>query len=187
MRAGRNRSGLAAVLAGLLAFAWAPGRAGAEEALETAVKATYLYKLAPFVEWPATAFEGPGAPLSICVVGEDPFGSVLDRAVAGQRVGARAILVHRLPLIHAREGCEIMYLGGSRAQSVAQALKIVRGEPVLTVTDGSGARGIVDFVLTQGRVRFRIDEQEASDSGLRISSKLLGLAVSVVPRRTGRP
>ncbi len=172
-----------AALVGVLAFACLASAATAQDTLETAVKATYLYKLAPFVEWPSRAFESPLAPVEICVVGDDPFGSVLDRAVAGQRAGSRSIFVRRLAVAHGREGCQIMYLSGSHAQSAAQALKTVRGEPVLTVTDGGGARGMVDFVLVEGRVRFRIDDRAAAESGLRISSKLLGLAVSVTPRR----
>jgi hypothetical protein len=39
--------------------------------------------------------------------------------------------------------------------------------------------------MTQGRVRFRIDDQTAADDGLSISSKLLSLAVSVRLRKAG--
>ena len=56
----------------------------------------------------------------------------------------------------------------------------MRGAPVLTVTDDAGdpaARGMIDFVLRDGRVRFRIDPRAAERSGLVISSKLLSLAV----------
>jgi len=65
---------------GTIWFAAAPTHA--QDSLETAVKATYLYKFAPFVTWP----QRPG-PFVICVVGRDPFGPVLDQAVAGQRAG----------------------------------------------------------------------------------------------------
>ena len=70
--------------------------------------------------------------------------------------------------------------GSSRRQSPAEALREIRGQPVLTVTDEAGdpnARGMIDFVLREGRVRFRIDPRMAERSGLLISSKLLSLAV----------
>ncbi len=38
-------------------------------------------------------------------------------------------------------------------------------------------RGMIDFVLKDARVRFRIDPRAAERSGLTISSKLLSLAV----------
>jgi len=56
---------------------------------------------------------------------------------------------------------------------------------VLTVTDSQSSPGIVDFVADEGRIRFRIDDQAAAENDLAISSKLLRLAMSVVPRRGG--
>ena len=157
--------------------------ARAQESLETAVKAAYLYKFAPFVQWPVEA-RGPGTPFTVCVVGADPFGPVLDRAVVGQKVGDRPIVIRRLSLAAHDSPCEIAFLGGSHAQSVRDELVALHGAPVLTVTDAAASPGVVDFALTQGRVRFRIDDQTAAEDGLTISSKLLSLAVSVRPRKT---
>jgi hypothetical protein len=83
--------------------------------------------------------------------------------------------------------CQIAYLGGSRAQPVKEALRVLRGAPVLTVTDGPAAPGVVDFAIADSRVRFRIDEATATDDGLTISSKLLGLALSVTQRQVSGP
>lgn len=167
-----------------LALALAPQVRADDHTLETAVKATYLYKLAPFVTWPAGALP-PRAPFAICVVGMDPFGPVLDRAVAGQSIGDHPILLRRVSRVDASAACPLMYLGGSHGQSVKDALKVLHGLPVLTVTDGAAAPGIVDFAVVGGRVRLRIDEQAAADGGLTISSKLLGLALSVRARNPG--
>ena len=161
-----------------------PAVAQAQESLEVAVKAAYLYKFAPFVEWPAAAAHPAGAPFTVCVVGADPFGPVLDRAVAGQKVGDRPIAVRRLATAAHDSPCDIAFLGGSRAQSVKDELVVLHGAPVLTVTDGGTATGVVDFALTEGRVRFRVDDQTAAEDGLTVSSKLLSLAVSVRPRKT---
>jgi hypothetical protein len=176
----------AAILAGSLALVLACPVAG-DETLEAAVKASYLYKLAPFVDWPARAFSGPSDPLNICVVGRDPFGTVLDRAIAGQRSANRPILARRLARAVPDSGCQIMYLGGSPIQSVKEALSVVHGTPVLTVTADSFPAGIIDLTLDRGRVRLRIDDAQAAQGGLAISSKLLGLAISVKPRAGAGP
>ncbi len=144
--------------------------------LEVAVKASYLYKLAPFVDWPVN---DTGRPLVICVVGSDPFGETLDRAVAGQSFGARPFVIARVDSIGPDSTCNIAYLGGSTTQSTAKALRAIHGMPVLTVTDGTDPAGIVDFAVQDGRVRFRIDQRAATESHLPISSKLLNLALSV--------
>jgi hypothetical protein len=147
------------------------------------VKATYLYKLAPFVDWPAASFPAPDSPFDLCVIGDDPFGSVLDRAVAGQRVAGHPIVVHRIAQAQRGSACEMAFVAGSRSQPVKEALHQLAGTPVLTVTDSQSSPGIVDFVTDEGRVRFRIDDQAAAGNELVISSKLLRLATSVVPRR----
>jgi hypothetical protein len=177
MKTGRS----ATFLALLALLAWSGG-ARADQPLELAVKATYLYKLAPFVTWPATAWGAPNAPLVICIQGQDPFGPVIDRAIAGQRIGGRQVVVRRLPHIDAASGCQIAYLAGSDAQPASVALNEIGKAPVLTVTDqdrGPGAVGDVHLVLLEGRVRFVIDNGQAQQQGLAISSKLLALALKV--------
>ena len=177
----------AALLFAVLVGMSIPGPALAKRTLEYAVKATYLYKLAPFVQWPDSAFVSSTSPIVICIVGEDPFGRLLDEAVADQSVSGRPIAVRRYEIIDSDSGCHIIYAAGSKALSVAEILRIVRDEPVLTVTDEtsddpSGATGMVHFVISSNRVRFHIDDIAAAQSGIVISSKLLNLALSVKSR-----
>jgi hypothetical protein len=150
--------------------------------LEYAVKATYLRKFAPFIEWPSPAAEFPGGAFTVCVAGADPLGAVLDRAVNGQEVAGRPIAVRRLATVTGNPGCAVLYATGSEAEPVAAILAAVRGAPVLTVTDGAtdpAAKGIINFVIQDDRVRFEIDNSAAVADGLTISSKLLSLAVHV--------
>lgn len=180
----QRRIALGMALGLAVGLGWVGGAqsGGQAETLELAVKATYLYKLAPFVSWPPGAWSEPNAPLVICVQGADPFGPVLDRATEGQTVGAHSVVVRRLARLDADSGCQIAFIAGSVGQSLAQALLAVSGAPVLTVTDESRAaapRGIVNLVLEGGKVRFTIDAAQADRSGLVISSKLLALALAV--------
>lgn len=159
--------------------------AEAQNSLEYAIKATYLYKLAPFVEWPPSVFNSASQPLVLCVAGDDPFGEVLDHALSNQQVGSHPIRLRRVPAADVTAGCHILYAAGSARRSVAQILDAVRGAPVLTVTDGARdprARGMVHLVVHDNRVRFEVDERAAAESGLVISSKVLRLALSVRPR-----
>ena len=175
MHSARRTAWLSRVGACLLA-ACCMGAAQAGESLEYGIKATYLYKFAPFVEWPEKVFPSPESPINVCVSGANPFGGALDRIVTGQRVGGRPIAVRHLGQIAPDSGCQIAFLGGSPEQSAAQAAALLRGQPVLTVTDGSGG-GIVSFVIVDNRVRFAIDKNAADEAHIVISSKLLSLAV----------
>jgi hypothetical protein len=170
---------LTRIAAGLALLANLGGTARAAELpLEYAVKASYLYKFAPFVQWPPAAFESPTSPLAICIAGQDPFGSALAEAVRGQHVNGHPIVVRRVENVRPGIACQILFVGGGDS---GEALQAVAHEPILTVTDHnrSGAGGMIQFVMVAGRVRFMIDQAAAQDSGIAISSKLLGLAVSV--------
>jgi len=153
-----------------------------DSAIEFEVEATYLYKFAPFVEWPASAYASPSSPLNLCIVGSDPVASIVDQAAAGQSVGTHPVAVHHIPEAVPGAGCQIMYIAGTEGQSVQQALAAMKGAPVLTVTDEAshpGDRGIISFVVSDNHVRFDIDDAAAAQAGVTISSKLLGLAHSV--------
>jgi hypothetical protein len=150
----------------------------AQSSVEYAVKAAYLAKFAPFIEWPQSAFAGPTAPLNICILGSDPFGADLDKALAGQKDGEHPLTVRRMTAPDAVVGCQILYTRDEeRAEMTLTDLKT---QPVLTVTDsGMRAHGIISFVVIQNHVRFDIDNAAAEAAGLSISSKLLGLAHAV--------
>lgn len=153
--------------------------------LETTIKATYLYKFEGYVDWPKGTFASPESPVTLCIVGSDPFGEVLDQALSKQIAGGRLVTARRLASVSGNTGCNVMYIAGSDTQSVEQALGVVRGTPVLTITDsasGSSETGVINFVVEDNRVRFQIDPAAASQNGLTISSDLLKLAVSAKPR-----
>lgn len=156
--------------------------------LETAIKATYLYKFAPFVEWPDGAFASDTAPLQLCILGDDPFGEALEEAVAGQRVGAHAIAVLRIKNSRAATGCQIVYIGSTNARAVSTTLDALGDASTLTVTDlpeGASAHGVINFVVEANHVRFDIDAEAAAHNRLVISSKLMQLARSTKPKRGG--
>lgn len=149
--------------------------------LEYAVKATYLYKLAPFVNWPPTAFAAPDTPFRICVVGDDPFDDFLENAVTGRRFGTHPFAVRRLDTLSPGADCQIVFISRMPSQGMRQALEAVRGKPVLTVVDSTVPvqGGIVQFVMDHGRVGFDIDTAAAARNHITLSSKLLNLALAV--------
>lgn len=161
------------VLAGPTAAA-----ATAQTNLEYSVKANYLVRFAAFVEWPPRAFSGPQAPVVICVAGRDPFGATLTNAARGQTAFGRRLVVRRPATAAAVTGCHILYVGQG-AGALVPATTVHPG--LLVVTDAAAVanQGMIHFVLADDRVRFHIDQQLASRSGLSINSRLLNLALTV--------
>lgn len=171
----------AAVLLGPL-LGWSqPGFA--QSASEYELKAAFLYKFAGFVNWPEPLQSA--SPVRLCVVGDDPFGPALDRIVSGQTVAGRPIAVERFAVAQRGIPCHVAYLAGSRIQTTRDALAALKGQPVLAVTDESRApadKGIIHFLVRQNRLRFEIDDLQAAENHLTLSSKLLSLATTVKAR-----
>lgn len=157
------------------------GAAALQAGLEYPVKANYLVRFAAFVDWPPTAFATAQSPMVICVVGRDPFGSVLDRAAAAQTAHGRPLAIRRPATRAAAAGCHIIYLGRGGGELIAPR-ETLPGSLVVTDAASGPARGAVHFAISDDRVRFHINNRSAQRSGLSISSRLLNLALTVEGR-----
>lgn len=163
-------------------------RADAPPVRETQLKAVFLFNFAQFVDWPGGAFATPDAPLVIGVLGEDPFGEVLDEVVRGERVGGRPLVVRRFRAVEEVDQCHLLFVGRSEAGRAGRILAALKGRPVLTVADMEDFAvrgGMIRFVTDRGRIRFRINLEAAKDAGLVLSSKLLRPAEIVGGGRNG--
>lgn len=159
----------------------APAPTGAVE-----VKAVFLLNFTKFVEWPPTAFPTPESPIVIGVLGADPFGAALDRAVAGETVNGRPVEIKRFKTLGELAPCHILFIAASHEERVPEILFRLGRSGTLTVADldGFAARGgAVQFRTEAGRLRFEISRDAADRAGLRVSSRLLGLARTVHSRR----
>jgi hypothetical protein len=147
---------------------------------EYSIKAAYLYNLSGFVSWPEP---GPqhNDEFRLCVLGNDPFGEVLD-TLSGKPVHGRSLKVRRLTAAATIDTCHLVYISESEIERYAILLGMIRSRPVLTVSDIDGFAlhgGIIRFKLVDNRVRLEINPEAAERAGLKISSKLLSLATIV--------
>src|SRR5690348_11719567 len=116
----------------------------ANAAPEYSIKAGYILLFTRYVEWPASAFATPTAPIVVCVLGDDPFGPVLDETMAGQLSQQRPLRVRRVTDAGAAEDCHVAFIGIQDDQSPAseqtgQWLQTLAGRPVLTITETPAA------------------------------------------------
>jgi len=146
------------------------------------LKAVFLFNFAQFVSWPPGAFQGAQSPIVIGVLGDDPFGSYLDRVVQGEKIGDRRLVVRRYSQVEDVADCHILFISRSEADHLGSVLARIKGRSLLTVGDlDNFARlgGMVRFVTENGKIRLRINVAAAKASGLTISSKLLAHATIV--------
>lgn len=133
-----------------------------------------------FVEWPAAALDGRQT-VDVCVAAPNPFGADLEELVAGETLGDRKVLVRHLDGDEDLPGCHVLVVSGPAGARHA-LLQRVAARPILTVGDDPrflDAGGIVRLRLVDGRMRFDVNAHAARRAGLRISSQLLQLALTV--------
>ena len=158
------------------------GGAAAATAGEYEVKAAYLYNFGKFVVWPADSL--PAAqPLSICVVGKDPFGEVLDQTVRDKTVQEHKLVIRRLTSLDRVRECHILFVSAAEEHKLPQILRITGASNVLTVGETEGfvrKGGAITLVARDRKVRFDVNLRAAHDAGLEMSSQLLKVAANVI-------
>jgi hypothetical protein len=148
-------------------------------ASETQVKAIFLFNFAKYVEWPATAFTNAAAPITIGVMGTDPFGDNLQHDIEGKTINGRPFVIKHLATDSDLSGCQILFISDSEASRMEEILDKAGALPILTVGEDeqfAQKNGIINFVLKDRKVRLEIDLAAAKKAGLTISSRLLAVA-----------
>lgn len=168
------RCGLTIILAGSL-------NAGlrVQAVNEYQVKAAFLYNFAKFVEWPDPPAGPSKETLTLCIVGQDPFGDILDQVTKGKTVNGRELAVRRLTGPEEARSCQMVFIAASERRRIPAILEGLKRADVLTVGETESFAqlgGVINFVLQGDRVHFEINLDAAERAGLRISSKLLSLA-----------
>lgn len=149
------------------------------------VRAAVLLNFLRFTEWPASAFTKPDAPMVVGVLGDDPFGTVLEKTFEGKTIGNRTIRVVRLAGSGAGKAtaqqlreCHLLFVADSEKSRLKEHLAATAGSATLTVGDLGGfalAGGMIELGLTDGKVTFSINRKAAEAAGLKLSAKLLQL------------
>jgi hypothetical protein len=148
---------------------------------EYEVKAALLHKIVKLVEWPRSAFEAPDSELRLCVLGEDPFGDLLERTFEEKGGGDRRVVIERFASVRQMKPCQLMFVSASEARRASRILESLWGSPVLTVGETPGfarSGGIVQMWVEERKVRLEINTYAAERAGIRIDRRLLALTSS---------
>jgi len=179
----------AIAVAMLLAVSSLPSASHAQSATdapvsERSVMATYIYRFITYAEWPASVFPNADAPIVIGVVNADDIAAELEQVVRGRTAQNRRLQVRRIGPSEAVTDAHVLFVGRDVAPKYFQAAKSLAERPVLTITDserGADQGSMINFVQADGRVRFEVNVAVAEKSGIRLSSKLLTVAMRVRP------
>jgi hypothetical protein len=146
---------------------------------EYELKAAFLFNFAKFIDWPPSSLASPQSPFSICVLGQDPFGHLLDDQLQGKMIGSRNLAVQRLKNRAEARRCLMVFVSSSESPHLAEILESLRGANILIVGETNGfaaSGGTIEFTIEDNHIRFAINTDAADRAGLKFSAKLLALA-----------
>ncbi len=141
---------------------------------EFELKALFLYRFGDFVDWPALS----GPSLNLCVLGQDPFGSLLDY-FEKKPVKNGTLRIQRPHSLDSIVSCHILFVSRSEKKNAERILSVARQHAILTVSELEGftcSGGVARLFVLKDRVSLEVNLDAAKHSGLEIDSKLLGLA-----------
>jgi len=173
----------------VLLLSGAPGRsAEATTFKEYQIKAAFIYNFTQFVEWPTNAFPEAGAPLTIGILGNDPFGTTIDEIVRGEKVNGHPLVVSRFRHFEDIKdtACHILFISQSEMGQLEGILHELKGRSILTVGETEGFAkngGMIRFITEKNKTRLRINADAAKEVNLVISAKLLKLAEIVTMKK----
>jgi hypothetical protein len=121
----------------------------------------------------ASARNSPGedanSPLTYCTIGNDPLQGALDVSLNEKTIGARSFRVLHFKLPQEIQGCQVLFIGAE----VGESEHFV------------GGGGMSGFLLEENKIRLEINPEAAKKAKLKITSKLLVLAKTVIGRQGG--
>jgi hypothetical protein len=154
------------------------------EASEYAVKTAFIYRMAELVTWPEKVLGEKDAPVRIGIVGTEPDAKATQQALSSRTIHGHSIKVVPLGDTEQAQSCHIVFVSRSGSLKPEKILKATTGRPILVIGESKDfieQGGHINFVTVDDKIRFEINNAQARQDGLVISSRLLGLATRVIP------
>ncbi len=156
---------------------WFLQTAHAEEAnAEYKIKAGYLYNFTKFITWP----EDNSETFNLCIVGDDPFGDLINPIEQRSAFG-HSIKLFRQKQFNREQRCHIIFISASikDISILKEVMQTQNNVYPLTVGENQDFAiqgGMIGFVKRQGRIQLQINQKLLQQNKLKISAKLLEVA-----------
>ncbi len=178
---GRPRGrGAIAILALLVTLVSPPSFAAEPVSKEYQLKAAFLYNFTKFVmEWPTNRFGTKDAPITIGILGPNPFGAELARAVQDRNVNGRSFIITNLTEAAAAPQVDVLFVPRGQEARFLSAFPELQAAGVLTVGESEAfatSGGLINFTTEADKIRFEINLEAAEQRGFKFSSQLLKVA-----------
>jgi len=167
----------------LLAILPAVASDGDQPPTEAEIRAAFVFNFAKFTDWPADAFADADSPLNVGFLGADDARSAFALLSAGKMINGRKIVAIQLDSVPITRQYQILFFRKFKGDTGAGALGVPKDARTLTIGESDNflpRGGMIRLLVEDNRMRFDINVGASTRSQIRLSSKLLALARSVV-------
>lgn len=170
-------------LLGLLGLPGLPfGKASGAEYEEYELKAGFLYNFFNFIKWPDRSFDAPNSPFVLVIVGGGGKERTIDHALQNSFIGARPLKIITTSSVEdLGKAHMVFFLESYKNPDLPRTLAQLKGKPVITVGEEKNfitLGGDINFVQKGTKIKFQINSGSTEKADLKISSRLLMLAVA---------
>jgi hypothetical protein len=152
---------------------------------EYKLKAALIYKLTHFVSWPEQSLDtgkGRRKIFAICILGDNPFGDVLEPLRNRNVKGAPIQIKYFDQSEDIASACQLLFISDSKRAFIQPILQLFSGQATLTLSDiddFASQGGIIELTQGDNKIGFTINPNQARRAGLSIAAPLLDLATIV--------
>ena len=154
-----------------------PLLAFAEPNKDIRLKVALSYNFAKFTHWPDSL---ANEAFTFCYFDKsftEAFNQLKDKTVAKKQIKTR-----KLDHTDELNTCQVLYLSKNDQPVLIDSLEAMQNLPILTVSDTPDfftSGGMIEFIVENNKMRFKVNNTRIKQVDLNLSSKVLKLALEV--------
>jgi hypothetical protein len=147
---------------------------------EPQMKAAFLLNFPKYVEWPSDSLPASASPIVFAIVGDDEVANEFAAMSNGKSVDGHPIELVRNPSAEQCIDCQVLFIGSEEMRKMAEIVKQLKCASVLTVGESEqfmNEGGMINLARRERRIVLEVNLEATRQTELKISSKLMALAM----------
>lgn len=140
-------------------------------------QAVFIYNFLSHIKWPDNAV---GPKYTIGVIGKTPTASYLIGYTAKRKVGSKPIEVVQFNSIEEVKNCQVLLVSYGKSGYIHALQEKMSGKSCLIIGEKPGTTksgATIDFNIVNGKLRYKIDKDNAQAQNLYVSAALLQMSM----------
>lgn len=134
----------------------------------------FIYNFTKHIKWPSTP-----EVFKIGVLGKSEITDELATTLKGKLVDGKSIQIVSITSAEEATQCQLIYVPNTKSNDLTKIISSINNKDILVVTENDlSEKGAgISFVTKEEKLRFRINQEALSKSGLQVSGGLVSLAL----------